>query len=156
MSNENKLFEKENRVYKYYVNNMEEIDGAEEFIKSLFKLELISLDKSEEQDLVRLYNIVGFDKFFEIVATFGSKPLKLPRADKVKRMLTIAMADWLVNGLGLDPKEAGRTFSEKLGMCNLKQKSIKNILKELDMDIQHLAERANLEHAREVAESVKR
>ena len=69
-------------------------------------------------------------------------------------MLTIAMADWLVNGLGLDPKEAGRTFSEKLGMCNLKQKSIKNILKELDMDIQHLAERANLEHAREVARSI--
>lgn len=149
---DNKIFEKENRLYKYYINNMEENKGAEEFIKSLFKLELLSLDKSEEQDLIRLYNIVGFDNFFEIVATFGSKPIKLPRADKVKKMLTIAIADYYINGLGMEPKEVGRVLSEKLGVCNLKQKSIKNIVREFEKDIEQLSKVALKKVERDIAE----
>ena len=62
-----KLFETENRIHKYYLNSMYNTPESIDFIKSLLKLELINIDKSENQDLVQLYDILGFDKFFEVV-----------------------------------------------------------------------------------------
>ena len=66
-----KLFEKENRIYKYYLNSVENSPESVELIKSLFKLGIIEADKTENQDLVQLFDIVGFDKFFELLTFFG-------------------------------------------------------------------------------------
>lgn len=135
-----KIFNTENRIWKYYVNTTEKDPAAISFIKDLFKLELVNLDKSEQQDLIQLYNIVGFDALFELIAYFGNKPIKLPRADKVKKMLTIAIAYYMVVLLKMSPKEVGKELTEKLGTCNLKQKSIKSIVGKLQKELDTLAE----------------
>ena len=139
-----KLFEKENRLYKYYINSIETSEAGTDFIKALFKLELIDSDKSKNQDLVQLYEILGFDKFFEFVAFFGTRTVKVPKVDKIKRLLIVAIAYYQTVILGLSPKDAGRILSKKLGIFNLKQKSIKSIVRELQQAIDHVAEKAGI------------
>ena len=138
---QDKLFDTENRIYKYYLNSIEKDKTSIEFIKDLFKLELMNTDKSEDMDLIQIYNIVGFDKFFELIAYCGNKPIKLPKVDKVKKLLTTAIAYYQVNVLGLKPKEAGKILTEKLGTCNLKQKSIKSIIGKLQRELEELSEK---------------
>lgn len=147
-----KLFEKENRIYKYYLNSVEDAPEAIDFIKSLFKLELIEADKSEYQDLVALYDIVGFDKFFEILAYFNARQLRFPKLEKIKKMLIVAIAYYQTEVLRLSPKEAGKLLSDKLGIFNLKQKSIKSIVGKLQQTIDHLAENAARKVASDAAE----
>lgn len=136
--NKGKLFEEESRLYKYYINNTVNDNKSVEFLKSLFKLELIDLDKSENQDLLQLFEIIGFDKFFEVVTFFSSKTLKIPKLERIKKLLIIAIAYYQVEILKLSPKEAGKILSEKLGIVNLKQKSIKNLVNKLQRDIDFL------------------
>lgn len=136
--NDSKLFEEDNRLYKFYINSTTNDKDAVDFVKNLFKLELIDLDRSENQDLLQLYEIVGFDKFFEIIAFFGSKNLKLPKLDKIKKLLLTAIAYYQVETLGLSPKDAGKILSEKLGLLNLKQKNIKGLTGRLQQDIEYI------------------
>ena len=150
---EKKIFDKENRIYKYYINSVEKDALAVDFIKDLFKLEIIDADKSEKQDLVQLLEIVGFDKFFEILAFFGSRTIRLPRVDKAKKLLIIAIAYYQTVVLGLSPKDAGKLLGDKLGVFNLKQKSIKSIVAKLQQDIDHLAERTMQAHAEDFVDA---
>lgn len=136
-----KLFDRENRLYKYYLNDIEDNKEGVEFIKKLFKLELIDIDKSEDQDLLQLYNIIGFDKFFEVVTLFSSKNIKIPKASKIKKLLISAIAYYQVNVLNLSPKDAGRILSEKLASFDLRQKSIKSIVNQLQQEIIHLTDK---------------
>lgn len=136
------LFETENRIYKYYINDLSKSEKSDEFIKSLFKLELMSLDKSEDSKLVQLYNIVGFDKFFEIISIFENNTITLPKSDKIKKLLLISIVQYLVNGVGISPKEVGKEINKRLELNGIKQKSIKNILKALDQDLTELSMKA--------------
>lgn len=145
MSEQNKIFEKETRIYKHYINSVERDAVSIDFIKTLFKMELINMDKTEEQDLVQLYNIVGFDAFFEMIALFNSKPIKLPRADKIKKLLIVAIAYYHVVMLGIPPKEVGKILTDKLGACNLKQKSVKAIVNKLQKELEELGSKYNRE-----------
>lgn len=140
-----KLFEKENRLYKFYLNDLEGKKTCIDFVRDLFKLELITFDKSENLDLVKLYNVVGFDAFFEICGCFSSKTIKIPNIEKMKKNLIIALAYYHVVMLGMPPKEVGRILSEKLGSFNLKQKSIKNIINKLQAEIEELGARVTKE-----------
>ena len=134
------IFEKEDRLNKYFINHMDDKKGGEDFIRSIFKLELLDLDSSEQNDLLRLYNIVGFDNFFEIVSQFSTQTIKIPRAEKIKKLIIIAVAYYYVRVLGLSAKDAGKLLSSKLGVYNLKQKSINNIIKELEYSIKDIVE----------------
>lgn len=136
------LFETENRIYKYYINDLSKSEKSDEFIKSLFKLELMSLDKSEDSKLVQLYNIVGFDKFFEIISIFENNTITLPKSDKIKKLLLISIVQYLVNGVGISSKEVGKEINKRLELNGIKQKSIKNILKALDQDLTELSMKA--------------
>ena len=133
-----KIFEEESRVYKYYVNSTVNDANSIAFVKDLFKMELIDLDKSESQDLLQLYEIVGFDKFFEIVAFFGSKSIKFPKMDKIKKLLLTEIVYYQVEVLRLSPKDAGKILSEKLGLLNLKQKNIKSLTGRLQQDLEYI------------------
>lgn len=139
-----KLFEKENRIYKYYINSIEKDKASIDFIKDLFKLELITSDKTEYQDIVQLYNIVGFDNLFELIAHFGNRPIKLPKPDKIKKMLITSIVYYMVEILGLNPKDAGRLLSEKIETCNLKQKNINSIIKKLQQELNELYRNVSL------------
>ena len=134
-----KLFETENRIYKYYLNSMYNTPESIDFIKSLLKLELINIDKSENQDLVQLYDILGFDKFFEVLTYFSARSIKFPKIDKIKKLLIVSIAYYQTEVLGLTAKDAGKILSEKLGLFNLKQKSIKSLVSKVQQDIDHLA-----------------
>ena len=57
-------------------------------------------------------------------------------------MLIVAIAYYQTEILGLSAKTAGKVLSEKLGIFNLKQKSIKSLVSKLQQDIDHLAENA--------------
>lgn len=144
-----KIFNKENRIYKYYINDVEHSAEATAFIKSLVKLELIELDKSEEQDLIQLYDILGFDKFFEVVTFFSSKTIRIPKIDKLKKMLIVAIAYYQTVILNLSPKDAGKILSEKLGIFNLKQKNIKALVNKLQQSIDRLADTVYKRQCRE-------
>ena len=133
-----KLFNEDNRLYKFYINSTVNDKNSIDFVKSLFKLELIDLDRSENQDLLQLYEILGFDKFFEVIAFFGSKTLKLPKLDKIKKLLITAIAYYQIEILNLSPKDAGKILSEKLGLLNLKQKNIKGLTSRLQQDIDYI------------------
>lgn len=137
--NQSKIFEEDNRLYKYYINGTANDKEAIDFVKSLFKLELIDTDRSEHQDLLQLYEIVGFDKFFEIVAFFGSKTLKIPKLDKIKKLLLTAITYYQVEILQLSPKDAGKILNEKLGLLNLKQKNIKSLVNKLQQDVEYIS-----------------
>ena len=134
------IFEKEDRLNKYFINHMDDKKGGEDFIRSIFKLELLDLDSSEQNDLLRLYNIVGFDNFYEIVSQFSTQTIKIPRAEKIRKLIIIAVAYYYVRVLGLSAKDAGKLLSSKLGVYNLKQKSINNIIKELEYSIKDIVE----------------
>lgn len=138
MSEDKKIFDEESRLYKFYVNSTVNDKDSIDFVKSLFKMELVDIDKSENQDLLQLYEIVGFDKFFEIVAFFGSKSIKFPKLDKIKKLLLTAIAYYQVNYCKLSPKDAGKILSEKLGLLNLKQKNIKSLTGRLQQDIDYI------------------
>lgn len=140
MSEKKNLFDKENRIYKYYINNLENLPGGVNFVKSLFELEIIDLDKSEKQDLVQMYEILGFDKFFEFISFFSSKTIRVPNIEKIKKLLVIAIAYYQVEILDMSPKEAGKVLGEKLGMLNLKQKNIKALVNNLQQTIDKLTE----------------
>lgn len=135
-----KIFNKENRIYKYYINNIEQKPEGIEFIKSLFRLELLKNDKTPDQDILQLYEILGFDKFFEVITFFSSKTIKIPNVEKIKKALITSIAYYQINILGLTPKDAGKILSEKLGVLNLKQKNVKAIIKQLQQDIDHLSD----------------
>lgn len=145
------LFETENRIYKYYINDLSKNEKSDDFIKSLFKLELISLDKSTDSKLVQLYNIVGFDKFFEIISIFENNTITIPKSDKIKKLLLISIVQYLVNGLGIPPKEVGKEINKRLELKGIKQKSIKNILKALDQDLTELSMKVLDSLSKEVA-----
>lgn len=132
MNTKNDIFEREDRLYKFYINDLDRGESSDNYIKDLFKLQLFDLDKSAELDLVRLYEIVGFDKFFEIIAAFGGKTIKIPKDDRIRKHLIMSVAHYYVDGLHIEPKEVGKIFSKKLGTYNLKQKSIKNLTRELE------------------------
>lgn len=140
MSEKTNLFNKENRIYKYYINNLENLDGGVDFVKSLFELEIIDLDRSEKQDLVQLYEILGFDKFFELITFYSSKTIKIPNIEKIKKLLVIAIAYYQIEILDISPKEAGKILGEKLGILNLKQKNIKALVNSLQQVIDKLTE----------------
>lgn len=150
-----RLFEKENRIYKYYLNSMYNDKGSVDFIQSLLKLELINMDKSEKQDLVQLYDILGFDKFFEVMTLFSSRTIKVPKIDKIKKLLIVSIAYYQVIVLGLSPKDASKILSEKLGLFNLKQKNMKALINRVQQDIDHLAEVVANKKQREDVEKVK-
>lgn len=150
-----RLFEKENRIYKYYLNSMYNDRGSVDFIQSLLKLELINMDKSEKQDLVQLYDILGFDKFFEVMTLFSSRTIKVPKIDKIKKLLIVSIAYYQVIVLGLSPKDASKILSEKLGLFNLKQKNMKALINRVQQDIDHLAEVVANKRQREDIEKVK-
>lgn len=133
-----KIFEKENRIYKYYINEQEENKGSKDFIETLLNVSLLELDKTENMDLVRLYRDVGFDNFFVLIEEFGGKTVKFPKADKIKKLLLVSLATYYVNVLGMDPKEAGKVLGEQLGSSSLKQKSIKNIVKAFESELSSL------------------
>lgn len=130
-----KIFEKENRIYKYYINEQEENKGSKDFIETLLNISLLELDKTENMDLVRLYKDVGFDNFFVLIEEFGGKTVRFPKADKIKKLLLISLATYYVNVLGMDPKDAGKVLGEQLGSSSLKQKSIKNIVKAFESEL---------------------
>lgn len=138
MEESTKLFNEDNRLYKFYINSTVNDKNSIDFVKSLFKLELIDLDRSENQDLLQLYEILGFDKFFEVIAFFGSKTLKIPKLDKIKKLLITAIAYYQIEILNLSPKDAGKILSEKLGLLNLKQKNIKGLTSRLQQDIDYI------------------
>lgn len=146
-----KIFNKENRIYKYYINNIEQNPEGIDFIKSLFRLELLKNDKTTDQDILQLYELLGFDKFFEVVTFFSSKTIKVPNVEKIKKALITSIAYYQINILGLTPKEAGKILSEKLGVLNLKQKNVKAIVKQLQQDIDHLSDIALKNNLEETA-----
>lgn len=129
--------------------------GSVDFIQSLLKLELINMDKSEKQDLVQLYDILGFDKFFEVMTLFSSRTIKVPKIDKIKKLLIVSIAYYQVIVLGLSPKDASKILSEKLGLFNLKQKNMKALINRVQQDIDHLAEVVANKKQREDIEKVK-
>ena len=129
--------------------------GSVDFIQSLLKLELINMDKSEKQDLVQLYDILGFDKFFEVMTLFSSRTIKIPKIDKIKKLLIVSIAYYQVIVLGLSPKDASKILSEKLGLFNLKQKNMKALINRVQQDIDHLAETVVNKRQREDVEKVK-
>lgn len=133
-----KIFEKENRIYKYYINQQEENMGAKDFIETLLNVSLLDMDKSSNMDLVRLYRDVGFDNFFVLIEEFSGKTVKFPKADKIKKLLLVSLATYYVNVLGMDPKEAGKVLGEQLGSSSLKQKSIKSIVKAFNQELSSL------------------
>ncbi len=135
-----KLFDEDTRLYKYYINNTATDKETVEFVKNLFELELIEMDKTEGQDLLQLYDILGLDKFFEVVAFFSGRNLRLPKIDKIKKSLLTAIAYYQVKVLKMSPKDAGKMLSEKLGLLNLKQKNIKSLVGKLQQDINYITD----------------
>lgn len=135
-----KLFDKENRIYKYYINNLENLPEGVDFVKSLFELEIINQDKTENQDLLQIYKILGFDKFFEFVSAFSSKTIKIPNVEKIKKLLIVAIAYYQTEILKMSPRDAGKMLSDKLGIFNLKQKNIKAMIGSLQQNIDRLTE----------------
>lgn len=135
-----KLFDKENRIYKYYINNLENLPEGVDFVKSLFELEIINQDKTEDQDLLQIYKILGFDKFFEFVSAFSSKTIKIPNVEKIKKLLIVAIAYYQTEILKMSPRDAGKMLSDKLGIFNLKQKNIKAMIGSLQQNIDRLTE----------------
>ena len=88
---------------------------------------------------MQLYDILGFDKFFEVLTYFSARSFKFPKIDKIKKLLIVSIAYYQTEVLGLTAKDAGKILSEKLGLFNLKQKSIKSLVSKVQQDIDHLA-----------------
>lgn len=131
------IFENEDRIYKSLVNSSAS-PTSKDLVLDLIKLDLLSNDKSETMDLVALYDILGIEKFCEVVDYFDGRKLKFPKKKQVESTFIAAIGWYWSRVKGKSMKETKDILEASFGK-NIRQSQIRGKLLNLEADIEELA-----------------
>lgn len=90
---EKNLFEKPRTVFQQNVNNLMKENPSKELVKDLIRLNMFKNAEKDEKLLVlaELYNLLGVEKFMDVMELLGGKTIKFPSKNSFKETIQIAL-----------------------------------------------------------------
>lgn len=140
-----KAFKRPYTVFQEKVNSILSDGPAADVIKDLIELQMFKNAEKDEKllVLVELYNLLGLEKFYEVMDLFAGKNLKFPAKDDFKETIQIALSYYYKNFEGLNWNQ----IKEKLGDEELQTVKLgikcTQLKKMLDYNVEMANSRAN-------------
>jgi len=87
------MFTKPKSIFQQRITEIVNDDPTKNVVMDVFQLELYKNAEKNEDNLVlvELYNLVGLEKFCDIIGLLSGKTLKFPTQESVKEDVTIAL-----------------------------------------------------------------
>ena len=81
-------------MFQQKISDIMKDDPTKNLILDIFELQMFkSADKDNKSlIMVELYNLLGFEKFVEVVELLGGKTIKFPARDEFKELIEAALA----------------------------------------------------------------
>lgn len=88
-----KLFEKPRTVFQQNINDIMKENPSKELVKDLIRLNMFKNAEKDEKLLVlaELYNLLGVEKFMDVMELLGGKTIKFPNKRDFKETIQIAL-----------------------------------------------------------------
>lgn len=98
------VFRAPKSVFQQKINDIMSDDPTKDLIMDIFELQMYkSADKDNKgMVMVELYNLLGFEKFVEVVELLGGKTIKFPPRDEFKELVETALAYYYRTFRGYD------------------------------------------------------
>ncbi len=108
-----KAFKKPYTVFQEKLNDILVDKPSTDVIKDLIEIQMFKNAEKDEKllVLVELYNLLGLDKFYEVMDLLAGKTVKFPPKDDFKETIQIALSYYYKNFEGLKWDQ----IKEKLG-----------------------------------------
>lgn len=87
------IFEKPASIFQQRISEIVTDDPTKNVVLDVFKLELYKNAEKNEDNLVlvELYNLLGMEKFCEVIGLLSGRTIKFPTQESVKEDVTIAL-----------------------------------------------------------------
>lgn len=87
------IFEKPTSIFQQRISEIVTDDPTKNVVLDVFKLELYKNAEKNEDNLVlvELYNLLGMEKFCEVIGLLSGRTIKFPTQESVKEDVTIAL-----------------------------------------------------------------
>lgn len=87
------IFEKPTSIFQQRITEIVTDDPTKNVVLDVFKLELYKNAEKNEDNLVlvELYNLLGMEKFCEVIGLLSGRTVKFPTQESVKEDVTIAL-----------------------------------------------------------------
>ena len=94
-----KLFEKPMTVFQQNINNIMKEDTSKDLIEDLIKLQMFKNTEKDDKQLVlvELYNLLGTEKFMDVMDLLAGKTIKFPAKEDFKETVQIALCYYYRN-----------------------------------------------------------
>lgn len=94
-----KLFEKPMTVFQQNINNIMKEDTSKDLIEDLIKLQMFKNTEKDDKQLVlvELYNLLGTEKFMDVMDLLAGKTIKFPPKEDFKETVQIALCYYYRN-----------------------------------------------------------
>lgn len=124
--NNQEVFEIPKSVFQQKISDIMKDDPTKDLILDIFELQMFkSADKDDKKlVMVELYNLLGFEKFVEVIELLGGKTIKFPSRDEFKDLIETALAyyyrtfrgyDWVkIKELIGDPEMSSVKFGSRM------------------------------------------
>lgn len=92
--NNNKIFTTEYTVFQKKINKIMSEKPCKDLIESLIELQLYKNAEKDEKKLVfvELYDLLGTEKFYEVLNLLAGKTIKFPEKNDFKETIQIALS----------------------------------------------------------------
>lgn len=93
------VFEKPKSLFQQKINEIMTETEATDIILDVFELQMYKNAEKDDKKLVfvELYNLLGMEKFVEVMELLGGKTVKFPNRDDFKETIEIALAYYYRN-----------------------------------------------------------
>ena len=87
------VFEKPRSIFQQRVNEIVTDDPTKGLVLDIFQLDLYKNAEKNEDNLVlvELYNLLGMDKFCDVIGLLSGRTVKFPTQESVREDVTIAL-----------------------------------------------------------------
>ena len=87
------IFKKPLTVFQQNVNDIMNSDKSKDLVEDLIHLQMFKNAEKDEKQLVlvELYNLLGTEKFMEVMDLLAGKTIKFPQKDDFKETIQIAL-----------------------------------------------------------------
>ena len=135
------LFNEENSIFKM-LNNYASKDCNQKILEEVISLDIASGDKSANLDVFNILNIVGIDKFCDLVTYLNGRTVRLPKTKQWASTLVAAVAWYYHTVEGKPISEIKDMISDGLGLENhsLRERKIQLSIMEVDSKLNRLTE----------------
>lgn len=102
--NKTEVFELPKSVFQQKINEIMSDSPTKDLILDIFELQMFkSADKdNKSMIMVELYNLLGFEKFVEVVELLGGKTIKFPTRVEFKELIETTLAYYYKTFRGYD------------------------------------------------------